>query len=102
MNSLKVFFLALKNQLVDIWNRSKIFLLAIVSLVVYFEWQKIKEYLLLYIGQKEIQSDKKEDRVLETKENSENDQANALVQQANNLPKQEGPVSDNWYEKDKK
>jgi len=94
MTTLKAFFTTLKTQIADIWNKSKVFLLAIGSLIVYFEWQQIKEYFLTYMGQKEITSDKKEDQQLAAKEKADNDQANALVQQASNEN-----VDANWNKK---
>lgn len=94
MNSLKVFFLALKAQLLDIWDRGKIFFFSILGLIVFFEWQKVKEFLLTYMSQKEIQADKKEDQQLASKEKTENDQVNVLEQKASNEI-----TDDSWYQK---
>lgn len=89
----------IKNDAKDTWNRSKMFLLAILGLVIYFEFDKIKQALLVYGAKKETDTSHKEDQVLATKEKSENDQANALIKTAEDLPKQEGQVSDDWNTK---
>lgn len=82
------------SQLADIWNRSKMFLLAIAALVVALEWQKLKEFMLVYMGQKQINNAKKEDSTLAAKESTENVQADALVQKASNEP-----TDADWYKK---
>jgi hypothetical protein len=87
------------SQLADIWNRSKMFLLAIAALVIALEWEKLKEFMLVYMGQKEIQKDQKTDQKLSAQESSENTQANTLVQQAQQLPSTEQPISEDWYTK---
>jgi hypothetical protein len=70
------------------------FLLAIAALVIALEFQKLKEFLLVYMGQKQIDNAKKEDSTLATKETTENTQANALVQKA-----KDEPVDADWYKK---
>lgn len=92
---------AVKSDLIDTWKRSKIFLLAIGATIVYFEFNKIKEALLVYAGKKEIQSDDIKDQDLARQETKDNTQADALVKEAKDLPSQKGPVSENWYEKKK-
>lgn len=90
---------SIKLDLADTWKRSKMFLLAILGLVLYFEFDKIKQSLLVYGAKKETETSKKEDQILATKEKSENDQANTLIKAAEDLPKQEGSVSDDWNTK---
>lgn len=84
-------------QLADIWNRSKMFLLAIGAIVVAIEWQKLKEWLMINAGKKELQKDQKQDQALATTETADNKQADALVQQADALPGQEQPVKPDWF-----
>ena len=97
---LKALWAIIKVQLADIWNRSKMVLLAIVAVVVAIEWQKLKEWLMVQQGKKELQKDNKQDVALASSEAAENKQANALIQQAEALPGQEQPVSDDWNTKD--
>ena len=98
----KLFLSGLESPLLDIWNRSKIFLLAVGAAIVYLEWQKIKTAFLTLAAQKEMKSDDKQDQALSTQEDNNNKQADALVQQAQALPAQEPAVTDDWYEKDGK
>jgi len=71
-------------------------------LLVALEWEKIKETVLVYLGQKEIKNDQKQDSTLAATEKKDSDAADALVQQAQQLPNQQPPVTDQWYEKNKK
>lgn len=87
---------SIKTDLYDTWNRSKIFLLAIAGIIVALEFQKLKEFLLVYMGKKEIQKDEKKDQQLATQEHTESAQADVLVQEANGLPSTEQPVKDGW------
>ena len=88
-------------QLKDLWNRSKMYILAGLAIAAYLGWNKLKEMLLVYFGKKEIQQDNKEDASLKAKEDSANSQADALVKEANDLPSQQPPISEDWY-KDQK
>ncbi len=101
MEKLQAIWTIAKSQLADIWNRSKIFILAVLAFIVAIEYDKIKEYILLYLGQKQIDSDKKEDSTLAANEKVANDQANALVQDAQQLSSQKKPVDVNWYKSKK-
>ena len=87
-------------QLADIWNRSKIFLLAIGALVVAFEFRKLKDMALVYLANKQMQTTKKEDASLATQESNDSAQADALVKQAQALPDQQQAVKPDWYKKD--
>ena len=91
---LKAALAAIWADIVDTYKRVKVFLLAILGIVIYFEWERIKAALILYAGKKQIQSDQKQDQVLAQKEASDNQQADALVQKAQN---EENP-GDDWYE----
>jgi hypothetical protein len=98
---LQALWAGLKSQLLDIWNRSKMFLLAGLAVAIYLGWNSLKEMVLAYFGKKEIQKDNKEDTSLKAKEDSANNQADALVKESNDLPSKEKPVSEDWY-KDQK
>jgi hypothetical protein len=87
-------------DVVDTYKRTKVFLLGILALVVYIEWQKIKTTWLVKSGQAEVKSDNKQDASLTKTEQVDNQQAEALVAQANQLPSTEQPVTEDWYKKD--
>jgi|ERR1035437_1169885 hypothetical protein len=97
IDKLKVLWATVKNQSKDIWNRSKMFIIAIGAIILAIEFQKIKQALIVYAGKKEIEKDKAKDSVLASQENTANAQADALVQKAQEEPSKEQPVSDDWY-----
>ncbi len=99
MNSIKIFLTALKLDLVDTWNRCKILVFAILAVVGFIEWDKIKAILLTYAANKEMKSDNAQDQVLSTQEDAAKAQAAALVKDAQNLPNQQTQVSQDWYVK---
>lgn len=96
---IQAFLSAVIADLKDTWNRSKIFLLALLGIIVALEFRKLQEFLLVYMGQKEIKSDKKEDQALASKENAANTEANALIDKANKESEQQPPIDDDWYKK---
>ena len=86
----------------DTYKRTKILLLAIAGAVIYFEWEQIKAAWLVKSGANEIKSDQRQDQALAQQAKNASDQGDQLQQQANELPNQQQPVTDSWYEKDKK
>lgn len=98
-NKLLVIWETIKAQLADIWNRSKIFLLAILAIILAVEWNRIKIFVLNYLGQREIKSDEKKDSVLAAKESEDNAKADALIADAQKLPSQQTTISDDWNKK---
>jgi hypothetical protein len=101
LSKLKALWTIAKTQLADIWNKSKMYIFAAAAIVAALEFRQLKEWFIAYSGQKEINKDKKEDSVLAATENKDNAQADALIQQAKDLPSQQPPVTSDWY-KDQK
>ncbi len=99
LTKLKAILSAIWSDTKDTWARIKIYVLAIGALVIALEFRKLKEFLITYQGKKEIQQDKKQDAQLADKEKNANDASNALVQEANNLPNQQPPITDDWNKK---
>lgn len=94
LDKLKAVLAVVKTQLSDIWNRGKMVFLAIGALILTLEFQKLKEFLLVYAGKREIKKDESKDQKLAEHEKLSNDQADALVQKA----KQE-TAADDWNTK---
>jgi hypothetical protein len=82
------------SDLKDTYNRIKIVLFAILALLVALEFQKLKEFLLVYFGQRELKESQKQDNDLANKETNDNNQANALVEKAKNES-----AEDDWNKK---
>lgn len=99
LDKLKALWVTIKAQLADIWNRSKMFIIAIGIAVAAFEWEKIKAAFLLYTANKEIKTDKKEDQSLAAIESTDSKQADDLVQKAKNESNNELPIGDDWNKK---
>lgn len=78
----------------DTYSRCKIVLFAIGALILALEFQKLKDFLLVYFGQRQLKETEKADTDLALEENTANDEANALEQKA----KQETTDND-WYKK---
>ena len=96
---LKVIAAAVWADIVDTYKRLKIVILAVGAALIYLEWNKISEAITLAQGKKELKTDEKKDQALAATEKSDNDKANALVQEAQQLPSTEKPVDDNWNKK---
>lgn len=101
-NKIKILASKAWADMVDTYERVKVYLIALTLLVIYIEWGKIKDILLLKSGQKEVDSAKKEDAGLAKTEADDNSKANSLIQDAQNLSNQQPPISEDWYRKDKK
>jgi hypothetical protein len=97
---LKALLVSVKNEIYDIWNRIKIPLIMIGGLIVALEFKKLQEYFLVKGGQKQITNAKKEDANLAAVEKTDSDAADALVQEAKDLPAQQPPVTQDWYKKE--
>lgn len=93
-NKLKSFLSTAWSDICDTYKRVKIYLLAALAIVAVWEWRKIKAALLVKMGQKEVDSSKKEDQDLANKEKSANDQADVLVKKSENENS-----DDEWYKK---
>lgn len=89
----------IKTELADIWAKSKIYIVAGASLLIYLKWRQIKEYLIVKAGNKEIQQSNAKDKDLSTAETTANAGADALVKEADALPASEPTIDDNWNTK---
>ena len=99
LNKLKALLASFKAEIKDTWERSKMYILGILAIIVALEFRKLKEYLTAKAAQQEMKKDKKDDANLAGKENAANAQAAALIADANNLPNQQPPIGDDWNSK---
>jgi hypothetical protein len=91
----KPFTLAVWDDICNTYQRLKIVIIAIGAAIIYFEWQKIKDAILVSQAKKEMQNDNKEDAKLKANEDSTNKQADALVKKAQDEPN----PGDDWNSK---
>ena len=99
LDKAKALLATFKAQSADIWNRTKIYVIAIVGIILALEFNNIKNAISVYFGKKEAAKDKVEDTKLATKEDDDKAKADALVQAAKDLPGQQPPVGQDWYKK---
>lgn len=86
-------------ELKDVWNRGKMFIIAILAIIGAIEFQKIRDFILLYLAKREMDGAKKEDQSLANQESKANDEADKLIKEAEDLPKHEKPVDNDWFKK---
>lgn len=94
LSKLKAVLISVWADVCDTYKRVKVYLLALLAIVAIWEWRKIKEALLVRMGQKQIDSANKQDQKLSAQEAQENQQAEALVKKSGNEP-----AEDDWYKK---
>ena len=82
-------------DLKDTYNRIKVYLWGLLIILVYIKFNEIKGALLVYFSKKEIANDQAKDASLAKAEASDNSQADALVQKAQNEPN----PGDDWNSK---
>jgi len=101
LEKMKSIWGSIKADSVDTYRRIKIVLIAIAAILLAIEYKKIKEAILIYMGNRLIKNTKKESYELQTQVNTLNNQANQMVKEAKELPSQEKPVDANWYKGEK-
>lgn len=80
----------------DIWNGDKAFFFAAGAIVLIIKFREVLISILLS-SMKHIEDESQtKDTDLVKKENTDNAAANSLVQQANEEPTKEKPVTDDW------
>ena len=99
LTKLQSLWATIKSELAKIWDSARGWIIAFAAIFIVIEFQKIKAYFLTQAAKNEIKEDNKADVSLAKTETSENDQANALVQEANDLPASQPPVTDDWNTK---
>lgn len=98
-SALSTAFAGLKIVIEFIWSNSKTFIVIAVGIIGTLEFNKIKEYFIVKGGQDEINSDDKKDQNLVNDEKTDEQKAQDLINQANNLPNGEEPIDPDWFEK---
>jgi hypothetical protein len=99
INKIKSILASVWSDICDTYQRIKIYLLGILAIIAVFEWRKLKALWLVNSGAQELKSDNKQDIVLKANENQANQQADQLVQDANNLNNNQPSVREDWYKK---
>jgi len=88
-------------DLSELWKDYKGFLIVFGALILTLKFRELLVSFLLNSSKRFFQGAQKKSASLDLKENKDDAQSNALVEQAQDLPKTEQPVTVDWY-KDKK
>lgn len=110
MNSLKALWARIRasldkfealaaKDLGDLWQNYRGFLIAFGAIVLTVKFRDILIDLIVSSSKKMFQSAENKNNSLQLKEDKDNNQANALVKEAQALPSQEQPVDVDWYKK---
>lgn len=83
----------------DMWSKYGIlFILVGIGLLI-AKFGNIATSLLAAASKKDVENAQKTDAQLKSQEDAANQQADALVKKADELPAQQGTVTDDWYKK---
>lgn len=80
----------------DLWTKHGIFFIVVGALLLAAKFGNVVIDLLTMASKKDVDQATKKDAQLKAEEDAANQKANDLVKKANDLPKQETPVDENW------
>ena len=96
-DSLTLFGTRLRADLKLMWENDRIFLFIFGVFILIAKGSSIMISLLAAKSKAEVAATTVASNVLQAQETADNNQADALVKQANDLPSQQKPVGDDWY-----
>lgn len=82
-----------------LWAKYGIFFILVGIGILALKFGNLAMDILGWSSKKDLEQAQKTDAQLKAKEDATNAQANALVKEANDLPKTEGKVDDDWDKK---
>jgi hypothetical protein len=86
-----------KKDFSTLWNEYRGFIIFIGGLVLLLKFRELIINFLLNSAKNLFNSSTKTDQTIKLEEDKNNQAANNLVKEANDLPNQEKPVDENWY-----
>jgi len=93
---LQTFYSKLTADVSDLWQRDKAFLVVFFAIIVALKFNSALISIISLSAKRLFNSTTATTNALQKEENSANDQANKLVEDANKLPNSEGNVNDDW------
>ena len=97
-NKLKALWTKVSGEVVDIWEKEKILLIALAAVILTIWFREALIAVIVLMGKRLYNSTKSATDALQKEENNANNQANQLVQDAKNIPDAPTP-GDDWNEK---
>lgn len=96
------FFEGIKSSVRDLWAKYSIFFIVVGIMLLFAKFGSSLMDLIAYFSKKTLEDAQKKDGQLKTQEDAANQAANQLRKEANELPKTETPVDEDWYKNGKK
>lgn len=96
------FLLKLKTPIAKLWENNKIFLICFGLLILVIKFQDVIFDFLVKSSKKLVEDSAKKDQELKQEQDQANNQANQLVQEAQDLGNNRPAVDENWYKNEKK
>lgn len=93
------FFNKFNSSLSELWEKDKVFLLCFGLLILVVKFRSVLISLIVANSKKLLEDTKTADTVLQKQENDYKKKADALVQEAKNLPNTKENVDEDWYKK---
>lgn len=98
-DALSAFNARLKADLSFMWQEDRVFLFIFAIIIAIAKGSSLLISFWTMRSKQEVNAATKQNAVLQAQETAANDQANALIKQANELPAQQMPVNENWDKK---
>lgn len=89
----------IKSVIKDLWAKYSIFFVIVGILMLVAKFGNLAMDFLAFKSKRAVDDAQKTDQKLKAEENAANKQANDLIKQAEDLPKTEKPVDENWNKK---
>lgn len=96
---LQAFWLKLNTNLGELWQSSKWFVILFGIVILIIKFHTVLIDILISNANRIFSSATKTSDASQARENQDNQQANALIQDANSLPGQQKPIDENWNKK---
>jgi hypothetical protein len=98
-NTLKSFYAKASQDVKDIWAQDKVFFIAFGAIILTIKFRDILISLLVSSGKRVFTKAQTQDADLAKQETQANQQSDQLVQDAQNAPSKEKPITDDWNKK---
>lgn len=84
----------------SLWSKYGVLFVFVGTLILVAKFNDTLTSILTWLSKRDVSNTEKTTKKLQQKENQDNSQADELVQDSDNLQKNEKPVDENWYKND--
>ncbi len=89
----------LKATIKDLWSKYSIFFIVVGAVLLVAKFSDVIMEIIGWKSKLDVEQAQKTDQKLKAQEDAANQQANDLIKKADELPKTEGKVDENWNKK---